>query len=491
MTDRQPQRSLSAASPLALVEATELSNPPAGSEWPEVVERSGDGLLLDGCDLALIAQLFGTPSWVLSLTVVERNYRRCIAVWSEAYPRVECVFSMKANHLLALLRTLVALGSGFDCTGETEVEIALLAGADPATLILNGNGKSERALDLACAVGVRQVNVDSVDEARRLARHAKRHGRVVDCAVRLQLGYERLLGLDPEFEPMLRLWEGKFGVMTTDGEAERVVAEIAESPHLRFVGLHHHVGFSAVSGRYSAELDLSHHREATRELCDFALSLGVPIERLDVGGGYPVGRAISVTDPSPDALPRLRAIAPLRAYAEAVGSVVRECFGAGNEPVLQLETGRHQVQDAAVLLARVADVKRSHGVPPRRVITVDASLQQFTQFGFSQTRPQPAVIPSQDAEDGVAVLTDVVGQTCVYDTVCEGAMLGPVDVGDLVVLPTHGAYTDVSGTNFNAMPRPATVLVRAGQAALAKRQETVMDIVARHVGPSLDWSPMR
>jgi len=37
------------------------------------------------------------------------------------------------------------------------------------------------------------------------------------------------------------------------------------------------------------------------------------------------------------------------------------------------------------------------------------------------------------------------------------------------------------------MVRPATVVVRDGQAALAKRHETVQDVVARHAGPELDW----
>ncbi len=37
------------------------------------------------------------------------------------------------------------------------------------------------------------------------------------------------------------------------------------------------------------------------------------------------------------------------------------------------------------------------------------------------------------------------------------------------------------------MVRPATVVVRDGRAALAKRHETIADIVERHAGPDLDW----
>jgi diaminopimelate decarboxylase len=465
---------------------------PEWAEWPAAIDQSDGGFLFDGCDLEFVATRFGTPAWVLSLSVVERNYRACVEAWSEVYPRVECAFSMKANHLLVLLRRLAALGSSFDCTGETEMQIALAAGCRPGDLIVNGNGKSDRTLELAASLGARQVNIDSVNEARRLERLARRSGSVVDCAVRVQLGYERLLESDPRFQTMLKAWESKFGAMIAGGEAERVIEAVAESPHLRFVGLHHHVGFSAVTGDYDPDLDVSHHREATRELCEFALALGHPIDRLDIGGGFPVGRAISVTAPGREGASSLRPIRPLSAYAGAVAAVVREHFSEGCEPLLQLETGRHQVQDAAVLIARVVDVKLRHGDPPRRVVTVDSSMQQFTQFGFAQTRPRPIVLPRRGIEagaiaDGAGELTDVVGQTCVYDAVAERVPLGAVDVGDLVVVPTHGAYTDVSGTNFNAMPRPATVVVEAGQVALAKRRETLMDVLSRHAGPALEW----
>jgi diaminopimelate decarboxylase len=469
----------------------------ATAEWPDAFEHDGDRYLFDGCDLEVLANRFGTPVWVLALAVVEENYRACIDAWRTSYPRVECAFSLKANHLLVLIRRLTELGSSFDCTGETEMQIALAAGVAPSRLIVNGNGKSDRALELAALLGARQVNLDSMGEVARLERFAKRHGSVVDCAVRVQLDYERLLAIDPSFESMLKIWEGKFGAMVNGGEAGRVVEAVASSSYLRFVGLHHHVGFSAVTGEYDRALDVSHHREATRELCEFAVQLGVPIERLDIGGGFPVGRAISVTAPGGAGDSALHDLPPLREYAEAVSSMVQEHFPEGHEPLLQLETGRYQVQDAALLLARVTDVKATHGSPPRRVVTVDSSMQQFTQFGFAQTQPRPVVLRPRDTQTQALVaqrvleVTDVVGQTCVYDTFAEAVPLEGIVAGDLVIVPTHGAYTDVSGTNFNAMPRPATVVVQAGRAALAKRHETLMDVLSRHVGPALDWSAAR
>ena len=252
------------------------------------------------------------------------NYQRFVDTWSAAYPRIECAYSMKANHLLALVQLLADLGASFDCTGETEMQIARIGGASPASLILNGNGKSDAALALAARDGIRQVNLDSIEELRRLERFAETHGTTVDCTVRVQLGYDRLLEIDPAFEPMLKVWESKFGVSVGTGEARRVIDAVLGSPNLRFVGLHHHVGFSAVTGAYDPGLDVLHHREAARELCAFAASLGVGLERLDLGGGFPVGRAISVTPDASGPARRCGRSLPLRrTYGRSPASCAR------------------------------------------------------------------------------------------------------------------------------------------------------------------------
>ena len=57
-------------------------------------------------------------------------------------------------------------------------------------------------------------------------------------------------------------------------------------------------------------------------------------------------------------------------------------------------------------------------------------------------------------------LVEVVGQTCVYDSVAEDIRLPPVAPGDLVVLLHQGAYCETTGTQMNAFGRPASGLGR-------------------------------
>ncbi len=50
--------------------------------------------------------------------------------------------------------------------------------------------------------------------------------------------------------------------------------------------------------------------------------------------------------------------------------------------------------------------------------------------------------------------------------------------GDLLAVPATGAYTLGMGSNYNAVPRPAVVLVARGQPSVIRSRETVEDLLA-------------
>jgi len=56
--------------------------------------------------------------------------------------------------------------------------------------------------------------------------------------------------------------------------------------------------------------------------------------------------------------------------------------------------------------------------------------------------------------------------------------LPPVGRDQLLAIFTSGAYGMVMASNYNAMPRPAEVLVEGDVARLIRRRETYDDLVA-------------
>ena len=189
---------------------------------------------------------------------------------------------MKAHNTLAVVQLLHAGGAKLDCSAEYELEVVAGLGIPPGDIILNGCGKSERALAAAARLGVREVNVDPLDEARRLNAAARAAGQIVNCTVRVQLGFGRLLARDPSYLGAARAAD-KFGSDALSGEALDVVRAVVEAPNLAFRGLHHHVVFPGYLADYAADRALAHHAESAVELCGFAnevrSQLGVEVER--------------------------------------------------------------------------------------------------------------------------------------------------------------------------------------------------------------------
>jgi diaminopimelate decarboxylase len=440
-------------------------------------------LTFDGYNLASLAKERGTPLWVISRTMVESNFRELTAAFRARYPRCEFAYSIKAHNTLAVVRTLYAAGAKLDCSAEYEFQLALRAGVAPRDIILNGNGKSEEALRSAVELGVRQVNVDSADEVERLQAMANASGQTLPCVVRVQLAYKRLLELDPSFATTLRIGEGKFGSNVANGQALETIRAVLVAPNLQFVGLSHHVGFSGYMGDYSPERELMHHRECTREICEFANALqaseGCEVERLDLGGGFRSGDGVLLSTPGSGTDVAFHPLPTPAEYAEAIFGTLEEAFAASELPLVQFETGGYQIANAVLMLVTVSEVKDVPGPTPRRFVVVDGSMMMFVSRGMMRVGHPivPVSEPLADAADAWPV--EVVGQTCVYDSVAEDIRLPPVKRGDVLALLNQGAYCETESTQFNGFPRPEVVMLDRGQAYVVKRRETIEDIHAR------------
>jgi diaminopimelate decarboxylase len=215
---------------------------------------------------------------------------------------------------------------------------------------------------------------------------------------------------------------------------------------------------------------------ATLHLISKALSL------LGPGGRYPVmARLVDTITGHPNRHP-----APsIAAYADAcTGTLRRELPKHGIETrglTLQLEPGRGLHGDTGVHLTTVRAVKRMATPIRWNVIVVDT-----TEFWFTGGRYEHHLHHYLFANKADAALTgkaDIIGRSCYGDRLLGAVAVPDVGVGDLLALLDIGAYQEVSCSNFNAMPRPAAVLVTGDQAAVIRRRETEEDIFRRDVVP--------
>jgi diaminopimelate decarboxylase len=443
-----------------------------------------EGVLhIEGCAATDLAERFGTPLYVVSEDQLRRNARRFQGAFGARWPGPFLLLpSIKANSSLALRRVLTEEGTGCDAFGAGELEAALRTGTPPGTISLNGPMKGNALLERAIRVGAR-ITLDSGAELERTAAAAERLG--TQAHVRLRFRPD-LVGVDgpSEMSPdgaSIRdaIQRYKAGIPTEDLLA--IGPDEISDPNLDVAGIHLHLGrHSADPAMWGAAVDGL--VELLKEL-KIAWEGWVPRE-LDLGGGFPAPR-----DPFGRLLPQ-RAGAPPRApgagsYADAIcrplAARLEELGIAAGGVQLEIEPGRGLYADAGIHLATVGNVKRQTEPVPLVWVETDTSDSYLPDVNLERNRW--TCIPAEGAAASTTVVADVTGRTCALDVIVPDAELRPMEVGEILVFLDTGAYQDAAAANFNALPRPGTVLVTADRAELIRRHETIDDVFARDLIP--------
>ena len=343
---------------------------------------------------------------------------------------------------------------------------------------MNGSTKSRELIVRAIAAGAR-LTVDSVQELATAAEVARSAGVRAHVRVRLR----------PDLTDVATTSE------FTTAEALGAVAD-AYKPGIPIDELLEALPVIDVAGVDLAGVHahLGRHTASTEPFRLHALRLAGLVVRLsealggwtprevDVGGGYsfagdPTGLALR---PPPDETPT-----PAR-YAAAIAEGLVEGLRHGGLELdgiaLEVEPGRAIYGSAGLHLATVLNVKRQTVPVPRTWVACDSSEVFLSDTMWEHSRWQPVCVEpvSGDPEE-----VDVTGISCGFDTITPGAILpSGIAEGDVIAFLATGAYEEALAGNFNAIARPASVLVKGGEAELIRRRETLHDVTRRERVPA-------
>jgi diaminopimelate decarboxylase len=445
----------------------------------EPIRLDAGRLLVERIPAVDLAERFGTPLYVISEAQLRANVRAWRAALEEAWRDgpAEVLVSLKANPSLALRSILNEEGAGCDVYGASELEVALRAGVDPAQISVNGSTKSAALIERTVSCGAR-LTADSIEELEQAGRVARERGVIARVRLRLRPDMTDLDAVSDftEDEPLGRAADAyKPGIPTGD-LLERIGS--VDLAGVELTGVHAHLG------RHTADLEpFELHAERVGRLVAMladALPGWRPAE-IDLGGGYsfpgdPTGRGLRDLPEAP---------APARYAGALADGLLRGLAAGGLDPAgvtLQIEPGRAVYGSAGLHLSRVLHVKRQTAPVTRVWVGCDTSevLLSDTTWEHSRWEPVPAV-----PIGGEPITADVVGISCGFDTITPDARVpGGIAAGDVLAFRATGAYEDALAGNFNSMPRPATVLVRGGDAETIRRRETLDDVLRRERVPS-------
>jgi len=360
--------------------------------------------------VAVLAEAIPTPFLVLAPSRIHqsiRTLRTCL-------PGVELYYAMKSNPDPELLSLLNGLVDGIDVASCGEVDLAAAAGVAPERLFHSHPVKKDADIVASVRHGVQWFTFDNRAEIPKLRLHAP------DARVLLRVAIRN--------ENCVVNLGAKYGAHPD--EALALILE-ARTAGVNVRGIAFHVGSqSSDPGIYLTALQM------VRGLFDDAAAAGVRLDTLDIGGGFPV---VYRTE-----MPRLED------FCRVVSRGLSQMFPAGVRIIA--EPGRCISGDAMTLVVRVIGHSIRNGVPWYYID--DGLYGAFSGKLFDHCDYE--LIPQRI---GPATECVVAGPTCdSIDIVSRDQPLPSLEVGDLLMVPSMGAYTRASATSFNGFQPPVTVV---------------------------------
>lgn len=482
-----------------------------------------DGVLfIEGVASTDLVKRFGSPLFVFSEDQIRRNVRR----FKHAFERgwtvgpVKVMPAAKANWLYAVQRVLADEGCGADVYSPGELDVALRAGVDPTFISVNGVPKSKAHIERTIEVGAR-LTIDSLRDVAFLEEIAPTLSKPARVRLRIRPAISDFVKKS-DFAPdgmvptdlVALVYKGGLSIDEVIEAGRRVM----RLPNVEVVGFHAHHGRHHRSTRYWEAQMKAYARDIGR-VCR-ALGDYRPHE-ISIGGGFAIPRdphnaATDYADPllfgslhllslglkHLGARLRYRVIdkllALVRGHPNTVAAPSIEEYGAATTAaflealpehgidakgiMLQLEPGRAIHGNAGVHLTTVEAIKKMTSPIRWNLVTVDTSEFWMTGGRFEHHLHEHCIATRLGAPP--AMKADVVGRSCYGDRLLGAVRLPEVEVGDLFAFLDTGAYQEVSASNFNAMPRPAAVLVTGDRAAIVRRAENLDDVFRRDELPA-------
>jgi diaminopimelate decarboxylase len=412
---------------------------------PDSSEIVDGRLQIGGCDTLDLAAEYGTPLFVYDEIHLRDRCREAVAAFGDGVAYATKAFLCKAMAALAHEE-----GMHLDVATGGELHVALAAGVPAERLVLHGNNKSPRELELALQAGVGRIVVDSHDEIDRIEALHEEIGSLPRVLLRLTPGVE---AHTHEYVSTGQN-DSKFGFTVFDGTASAAIERARSSRAMELVGIHAHIG--------SQVFVVSSFARAVGVIAEVAASYDLP--EMSVGGGLGVPYVSDERAPT------------ITEWGETVKTA---CRTAGVRAKVLAEPGRAIAAAAAVTLYTVGTIKRIPGV--RTYVAVDGGMSDNPRPVLYGSGYEAFLARAVDADRGLTV--NIVGKHCESGDVLvrDAAVPGDIAVGDVLGTPVTGAYGHSMGSNYNKVLRPPVVFVADGDARLVVRRETYDDLLGCEV----------
>ncbi len=393
-------------------------------------------------DLLKIAKTYGDPVYVYDSAKIVSQFNRLTDAFGSV-KKLKLNYAAKALSNITILKLMNGLGSGLDTVSIQEVQLGLLAGFQPESIIFTPNGVSLEEIEEAANLGVR-INIDNLSI---LEQFGSKHPHIPVC---IRINPHVMAGGNSNIS--VGHIDSKFGISIHQIPH---LLRIVELTQMHINGIHMHTG--------SDILDIDVFLYASEILFDTAKNFK-NLDFIDFGSGFKV--------PYKDG--------DIETNIEELGKKLSArfnefCTEYGKDLTLAFEPGKFLVSEAGFFLAKVNVVKQTTS-------TVFASIDS----GFNHLIRPMLYGSSHEIEnisnpDGRERYYSVVGYICETDTFASNRRINEITEGDILSFRNAGAYCFTMASNYNSRFRPPEVLWHQGKAILIRERETFDDLVKNQV----------
>ena len=409
-------------------------------------------IYFNGISVTELSKRFGTPLYIFD----EKSFIEKINLFKENFASdivdAKIIYASKSLLNLYIAKIIYNENLYIDAVSVGEVFTILKSGFDPSRIYFHGNNKLKEELEFAIKEKVGTIVIDNKSEAYLLDKLLS-DDYIQDVMIRLNPGIE---AHTHEFITTAKS-DSKFGMSIYEKETLNLIKYLSENKKFNFKGIHSHIG--------SQIFEKSSFFKGIEALCDYALNLknlGIRVREINLGGGF--GVYYTQNDRPLD----LKVF--LKEYIKYFEEYILK-IGLDVESVA-IEPGRALINQSVYALYKACLEKKCG---ERNYLFIDGSMCDNIRPALYGAKYEACV--ANRFNDSKEELYTIAGKCCESgDVLIKDIELPKHQEGDLVLVPSVGAYTYSMSSNYNKNLRPEMISVNEDAKVIVNR-ETLEDLI--------------
>ncbi|MDI6733215.1 MAG: type III PLP-dependent enzyme [Planctomycetota bacterium] len=377
-----------------------------------IKSKNDCGISLSEKQIQNLARKHGTPLFIINRAELVNNLNR----FNNFLPRIQPYYAVKANSHPEILKVLARKNICFDVASKGEIESLLGLAVAPERMLFANTIKRTESLKFAEKQLINLMTFDSEYELYKIAEFAP-NAKVM---IRVKVSN---VGSIVELSV-------KFGVEAADAIPFLIKAHRLG---LKPIGVSFHVGSQCLKvENYVEALEM-----ASIIFRDAKLKQ-VPLEILDIGGGFPIRHFDYEND-------------IFAGMAPVINKELDRLF----DPTIKIiaEPGRAIVGSAGILVMKV--IGKSIRFNKHWYYLDDGIYGSLSGLIYDHCKYQYKIL-----RKGKSQISTIAGPTCDgLDVISNSEEMPELEIGDIVYVPNIGAYSIASATNFNSLPLPKVIAI--------------------------------